>query len=279
MKAYSWSRVRENFKHGSTRGLMITKLKRIRNYEIYLPLRTPLTSILGWAELLSLKEVSGEIAEQGLNSILRSAQVQSGLIDDLLDVSDLLFRTSKNKLEAICLNDVVNDVIQALSSLAASKNISVNYENKIPEFLLEGDLKRIQQCIQNVLGNSLKFTPENGCVNICIKQAKSTIVFEISDNGIGIAPEFLPHIFERFQQADSKLTRKFGGLGLGLAIAKEIVQLHGGEIEAQSAGLNRGSCFKLTFPVNHQAAKLQQKDETEVAFKNGNGQLGIVLNN
>ncbi len=241
-------------------------------------LRTPLTAILGWAELLSLKEVSGEIAEQGLNSILRSAQVQSGLIDDLLDISDLLSGTSKNKFEVICFNDVVNDVIQALSSLATSKNISVNYENKIPGFLLDGDLKRIQHCIQNVLGNSLKFTPENGSVNICIKQVNTTIVFEISDNGIGIAPEVLPHIFERFHQADSKLTRKFGGLGLGLSIAKEIVQLHGGEIEAQSEGLNRGACFKMTFPVNQQAAKLQQKDDTEIVFKFEIGQQNLGLN-
>ncbi|MEO8380383.1 MAG: HAMP domain-containing sensor histidine kinase, partial [Acidobacteriota bacterium] len=190
-------------------------------------LRSPLTSIIGWAELLNMNPERATMVEAA-RSIATSAAVQAQLIDDLLDVSRIMtnkFAITKKKFD---LNEVVHDSISGLRPLADAKTISLRVDAK-ESVTLDGDAARMRQVLSNLLGNAIKFTPAGGLIETCLMRDGSSAVIKVADTGEGISPQFLPHIFERTAQAAE---RRFGGLGLGLAIVKHIVELHRGSIEA-----------------------------------------------
>jgi len=211
-------------------------------------LRTPLNAILGWASLL--REGSPDAtSRKGLDVIHRNAQTQAKLIDDILDVSRII--TGKLRLDAteIDLVRVIEDAIEVVRPAAAAKRISIELAPANQRALLIGDGERLQQVVWNLLSNALKFTEPGGSVNISLACTARQITLTVSDTGRGIEADFLPFVFDRFKQADSSTTRRIGGLGLGLAIVRHIVELHGGRVSVVSAGLGLGSTFSVEFPL------------------------------
>lgn len=211
-------------------------------------LRTPLNSILGYSQLLL---AGGNVVEQqeGLSIIERNAKAQAKLIEDLLDMSRII--SGKVRLEAkpveVC--PIVESAVATVQPAADAKGIRIQQilnPNTGPVF---GDAARLQQVIWNLLTNAVKFTPKNGRVQITVSRPSSHVEIRVSDTGEGIKPEFLPHVFDRFRQADSGTTRRHGGLGLGLSIVKHLVELHGGTVQAQSDGEGSGSTFVVCLPV------------------------------
>jgi signal transduction histidine kinase/ActR/RegA family two-component response regulator len=217
-------------------------------------LRTPLTSIIGWTNLMRAGQVRGEVQAQALETIERNAKIQSRLIDDLLDLSRII--SGKLLLEAreVGLDTVVSNSIEVVRPAANAKGIRLTYECEPGGKTVAGDPARLQQVAWNLLSNAVKFTPEGGGVSVRLAREGARVKLSVSDTGRGIAPEFLPHVFDRFRQADSATTRAHGGLGLGLAIVRHLVELHGGTVHAESAGEDRGSTFSVTFPLAHTAA-------------------------
>ncbi|MDT7690047.1 MAG: hypothetical protein QOE46_2806 [Acidobacteriota bacterium] len=210
-------------------------------------LRTPLTAILGWAHMLRTGhlEGSGKVYE----TIERNARAQAQLIDDLLDVSRII--TGKLRLDVRPLkpDSFIEAAIEALRPAADSKGVRVQRIMDTSVISVAGDPIRLQQVIWNLLSNAIKFTPRGGSVQVRLGRVDSHIEITISDNGSGIAPEFLPHVFDRFRQADQRISRQHGGLGLGLSIVRHIIELHGGTVRAESEGEGRGSTFTLLLPV------------------------------
>lgn len=214
-------------------------------------LRTPLTSILGWSSLLAGDLNEEDKMHDGLLAIERNARAQTQIVDDLLDVSRIVTGQMKLDAEPVRIAELVEASIDAVRPLAQVKNIDLvlkpDQENAATK--VNGDRTRLQQIMWNLLSNAVKFTPKEGRVEISWLCEASQVVIEIKDNGSGIKPEFLPYAFERFRQEDSSTTRTFGGLGLGLAIVRHLVEMHGGTIEAYSAGLNQGATFTVRLPV------------------------------
>ncbi len=212
-------------------------------------LRTPLNPILGWSKLLKSRKLNEASTKQAIETIERNAKLQVQLIDDLLDVSRILRGKLKLNLATIDLASIVQAALQTICLSAEVKSIEILLElqNDIGKVL--GDANRLQQVICNLLTNAVKFTPAGGKVEIHLEEVDSQIQMRVTDTGIGITPEFLPYIFEYFRQADSTTTRKFGGLGLGLAISRHLIELHGGTIMAESAGEGQGASFTLRLPV------------------------------
>jgi signal transduction histidine kinase/ActR/RegA family two-component response regulator len=212
-------------------------------------LRTPLTAILGWAEILSTEQLEEAERLHGLVSIERNARVQVQLVKDLLDVSYIVSGRLKLEMELVRLAAIVESVLDTLRPAAEAKQIRVEcrFEGDLP--LLRGDPLRLQQVAWNLLSNALKFTPQNGVVRVVVRRVAAAIELEVRDDGIGIEADFLPHVFERFRQADASSTRVYGGLGLGLAIVRHLVELHGGTVAAASAGENQGASFTVSLPL------------------------------
>jgi len=212
-------------------------------------LRTPLTTLLGWIELLEAKEkLSGTMAE-GFDAIKRSANRLTKLIDDLLDLSRI--NAGKIKLDFRHVNaaDVVIEAVEAAQPLAKTKGLTLRADIRSHDVMVRGDAGRLHQIFANLINNAKKFTPEGGEVTVTIDREPEACVVSITDTGEGIAPEFLPLIFERFRQADATIGRRHEGLGLGLAIVRQLVELHGGSISAVSDGLGKGSTFTVRIPV------------------------------
>ena len=212
-------------------------------------LRTPLTSIIGWAGLLQGGGVRGEMQAQALESIERNARSQARLIDDLLDVSRIIAGKLRLETRQLDLGAVVEAALDVVRPAAAAKKIRVRYTSDPEVGAVLGDAGRLQQVMWNLLSNAVKFTPEGGRVEVHLGRAGSHATVTVSDTGRGIGPEFLPHVFERFRQADSTPGREQGGLGLGLAIVRHLVELHGGTVAATSAGEGRGATFSVNLPV------------------------------
>ena len=227
-------------------------------------LRTPLTSILGWTNLMRAGQVRGEVQAQALETIERNAKIQTRLIDDLLDLSRII--SGKLLLEAreVGLDAVVSNSIEVVRPAANAKGIRLTYECGPGGKTVSGDPARLQQVAWNLLSNAVKFTPEGGGVRVRLSSEGARVKFSVSDTGRGIPAEFLPHVFDRFRQADSATTRAHGGLGLGLAIVRHLAELHGGEVRAESEGEGQGSTFSVTFPLA-QAACSCQAEEAEGA--------------
>jgi signal transduction histidine kinase/DNA-binding response OmpR family regulator len=212
-------------------------------------LRTPLTAVLGWAHLLRSGKLTDETAANALETIERNARAQSQLIDDLLDVSRIITGKLSLDTRAIELGPIVEAAINSVRPAAQAKNIQLHADLNQATGLVAGDASRLQQVVWNLFSNSIKFTPQNGRVNVRLKRSNSHAEITVSDTGQGISPEFLPHVFDRFRQADGTTTRTHGGLGLGLAIVRHLVELHGGTVHADSAGAGQGATFTVNLPL------------------------------
>jgi PAS domain S-box-containing protein len=212
-------------------------------------LRTPLMPILGWADLLLEGSLEPTAARNGLKAIERNARVELQLIEDLLDVSRIV--AGKLHLDAgtVDLLPVVKAAIEVVSLAAEAKHIGVELEADECSYLVTGDAKRLQQVVWNLVSNAVKFTPSDGRVGVRLERDGAYAKIAVVDNGIGIDPDFLPHVFERFRQEDSSASRRAGGLGIGLALARLIVEAHGGSISAASPGPGRGATFTVALPI------------------------------
>jgi signal transduction histidine kinase/CheY-like chemotaxis protein len=226
-------------------------------------LRTPLNGILGWAQLLLAGKLNQEKAHQAITTIERNAKAQAQLVDDLLDVSRMI--TGKLHLELQLLNyrTVIMTAVDSVSHAAEMKNIELQVQLAHVESIL-GDQNRLQQIVWNLLSNAVKFTPEGGKVEVNLRQIGGFVELMVRDTGIGIKAEFIPHVFERFRQADGSTTRNFGGLGLGLAIARHLVELHGGTVQADSEGEGKGATFTVKLPVTARQEKIYTSPKTPV---------------
>lgn len=211
-------------------------------------LRTPLNPILGWAKLMRTRKLDRATSDRALETIERNAKLQTQLIEDLLDVSRILQGKLNLNFGRINLVSVIEAAIETvrLSAEAKSIQIQTSLESGVGEVL--GDANRLQQVIWNILSNAIKFTPIGGQVKIKLEQVSSQVQICVTDTGKGIAPEFLPYVFDYFRQADGATTRKFGGLGLGLAIVRHLVELHGGTVQAESLGEGQGATFTVRLP-------------------------------
>ncbi|MGI9055454.1 MAG: PAS domain-containing protein, partial [Pyrinomonadaceae bacterium] len=210
--------------------------------------RTPLSAILGWSRLLKDGKITGEQTAHAIETIERNAKAQSQLIEDILDVSRITSGKLRLDVRPVELDAVIEMTIESVRPAAEAKNIRLQRVID-SNAIVSGDPDRLQQVIWNLLSNSIKFTPKDGRVQIKLERINSHIEITVADNGIGIDAEILPYVFERFRQSDSSTTRKYGGLGLGLAIVRHLVELHGGTIHAESEGLNKGTEFIVKLPV------------------------------
>jgi len=211
-------------------------------------LRTPLTSILGWANLINTMNLDGATRAQAMESIERNAHIQKRLIDDLLDVSRIISGKLRLDMKEVNIHSVIEDAIDVVRPTSAAKNITIAYAGHDDVAPISGDPARLQQVVWNLLFNAVKFTPEGGRVEVRIERADSRARVVVADTGQGIRAEFLPRVFDRFRQADGATTRAYGGLGLGLAIVRHLVEAHGGTVHADSQGEGRGATFSFTLP-------------------------------
>lgn len=212
-------------------------------------LRSPLNAILGWTKILLTKEIDEKIRKNALETIERSARAQAKLIGDLVDSSRIASGKLRLELRPANLLEIVQHAFDLQKPAAAAKHLQFEFESDAVQADIYGDSHRLNQVFTNLLTNALKFTPENGRVKIKIESNASVAKITVEDDGQGISPEALPIIFKQFAQADEKLSRDKSGLGLGLAIVKTLVEKHGGNIQAESAGLNRGAKFTVTLPL------------------------------
>ncbi|MEG5137197.1 MULTISPECIES: hybrid sensor histidine kinase/response regulator [unclassified Microcoleus] len=211
-------------------------------------LRTPLNAILGWSRLLRAKKFDQETIDKALETIERNAKSQAQLVEDILDVSRILRGKLNFNLYPIQLKNVIEMAIDSLKPLAETKSIVIEFQADSNVGKVIGDSDRLQQVIWNLLSNAIKFTPEEGKIEVRLKLVGDEAQIQIIDSGIGIAPDFLPYVFDRFRQADSSTTRSYGGLGLGLAIVRHLVEQHGGKVGAQN-NTGEGAKFTVSLPV------------------------------
>ncbi|TDU73160.1 hypothetical protein EI77_01628 [Prosthecobacter fusiformis] len=212
-------------------------------------LRTPLNAILGWAGMLRASHMDeGELTE-GLEVIERNTLAQAKLVEDLLDMSRIIAGKVRLDVQTVDLSAIINASIDAVRPQVETKNLNIVSILDPMAGPVRGDPARLQQVLWNLLTNAVKFTERGGKIEVALERVNSHVEITVSDNGVGIEPDFLPHVFDRFRQADSSMTRRHGGLGLGLAIVKNLVELHGGTINAKSGGRNRGTSFRIALPL------------------------------
>src|SRR5918993_2980734 len=212
-------------------------------------LRTPLTAIVGWAHMLRHGSLDETTAARGLETIERNAQSQAQLVEDILDVSRVITGKLRLNIGQVDAASVVNDAIDSVQLAADTKGIKLEVRLDPSARHVAGDAGRLQQVVWNLLSNAIKFTPAGGRVEVRMERAGSDAQIRVSDTGCGIAPDFLPFIFDRFRQADGSTMRAHGGLGLGLSIVRHLVELHGGTVHASSEGEGRGSTFTIRLPL------------------------------
>jgi signal transduction histidine kinase/DNA-binding response OmpR family regulator len=212
-------------------------------------LRAPLNAMLGWATLVQGESLDDASKKRAMETVERNARTQKKLIDDLLDVSSIIAGNFSLDLEPTDLPSVIKSVIESVRPAAEAKGVSLRTDlDPIAEkFRLDRD--RFQQVIWNLVQNAVKFTPKGGAVKVFLKRLGRQAEIEVIDTGVGIAPEFLPFVFDRFRQADGSITREHGGLGLGLTIVRSLLEMHGGTVEVESPGLGQGSTFRVTLPL------------------------------
>ncbi|HYP29939.1 MAG TPA: ATP-binding protein [Blastocatellia bacterium] len=236
-------------------------------------LRTPLNAILGWARMLRTSEIEEEVSARALETIERNARSQAQIIDDLLDVSRIITGKLRLNVQAVYLAPTIEEAIEAIRPAADAKGIRLHaiLDSNVGPIL--GDPDRFQQIMWNLLSNAIKFTPKGGRVQVSLMRVNSHVEISVSDTGQGINPDFLPYVFDRFRQADSTLTRAYGGLGLGLSIVRHLVELHGGAVSVFSEGEGKGATFKLDIPLwatqglnlhHHSEAKLRAPDPMDI---------------
>nr|WP_158623817.1 PAS domain S-box protein [Corallococcus llansteffanensis] len=212
-------------------------------------LRTPLTAILGWVQLLRTGHLPESRRERALETMERNARAQGQLIEDLLDVSRIMSGKLKLDVEPVDLSIVVQQALDSVRPAADARGISVQATVDTSSSVM-GDARRLQQVVWNLISNAVKFTPKKGRVRLVVERRESFVELTVADTGQGISSAFLPHVFERFRQADSGSTRKTGGLGLGLSIVRHIVEMHGGTVTGASEGEGRGATFTVRLPLS-----------------------------
>ena len=213
-------------------------------------LRTPLNAILGWSQLILSGNMKKEDIHRGLETIERNARAQNKLIEDLLEMSSIISGKVRLDMHQVDIASLIEAAVESVRPTAQAKGVAL--QKTLPPHIcpITGDSNRLQQIFWNLLSNSIKFTPKGGKIEVIVKQSDSFLEIRINDSGLGIAPEFMPYVFDRFRQGDASLTRQYGGLGLGLAIVKQLVELHGGTVRAESAGAGQGSSFILNLPLS-----------------------------
>lgn len=212
-------------------------------------LRNPLNAIMGWARMLRAGQISPEDIPKALDTIERNARAQTQLIDDLLDVSRIITGKLRMDVRPTDPNLFIEAAIEAVQPAAQAKGVRIQKIMDTGGASVPGDPVRLQQVVWNLLSNAIKFTPRGGRVRVMLERVNSHVEIIVSDSGQGIPAEFLPHVFDRFRQADQRSTRSHGGMGLGLAIVKHLIELHGGSVQAASPGVNKGATFTVTLPV------------------------------
>ncbi|MBM0742929.1 HAMP domain-containing histidine kinase [Phormidium sp. CLA17] len=212
-------------------------------------LRSPLNAILGWARLLNTRKFNEATTTRAMETIERSAITQSQLVEDLLDVSQMIRGKLRLNVQSMDLTSVIQAAIATVHPAAEAKNIRVQFLSEPSSEWILGDPERLQQVVWNLLSNAVKFTPENGQIYISLERSQSYIELVMNDTGKGIDPEFAPFAFDRFRQADGSATRNYNGLGLGLAIVRHLVELHGGTVQVNSEGEGKGSTFIVKLPL------------------------------
>ncbi len=212
-------------------------------------MRTPLTAILGWVQLLRRGDVPQDVIPQAHEAIERNARVQAQLIEDLLDMSRILSGQMKLEIQHVDAWEAIDSAIATTEPAAAAKRIKLHRDMDLHAGAVSADPIRLRQIAGHLLSNAIKFTPTGGEVTVKLERVDSLIEFSVSDTGEGIAGEFLPYVFDRFRQQDASTVRKHQGLGLGLSLVKQLVELHGGIVSAKSDGLGKGSTFTVAFPA------------------------------
>jgi PAS domain S-box-containing protein len=218
-------------------------------------LRTPLSAMLGWTQMLRSRSLRADAVEKALESIERNARAQAELVNDLLDVSRIVSGKLYIEKEIVDLTSIVASAVETVAPTAAARRIALRVSSDPhTELVVTGDATRLRQIVWNVLSNGVKFTPPDGTVEVELRRVDSLAQIVVRDTGQGIPPEFLPFVFDRFRQADATTTRRYGGLGLGLAIVRHLTEAHGGTVSAESDGENRGSTFTVRLPLRETPA-------------------------
>ena len=235
-------------------------------------LRTPLTAILGWSHLLRSRKLNPGDTDRAVDTIERNARSQSQLIDDLLDVSRIITGKLQIDRAPIDLANVIEAAYDAVRPAAEAKDIRFDFSIELSRLLVTGDPNRLQQVFWNLFSNAVKFTPRGGDVRVTAEVAEGWVRVSVADTGIGISEDFLPFIFDRFRQADGSTTREHGGLGLGLAIVRHLLDLHQGSVEVHSEGRNQGSTFTILLPAGTGDAVCGNAEQESAPHKNGDPQ-------
>lgn len=247
-------------------------------------LRSPLNAIVGWSHLLRTRKFTEDQVAQGLETIERNAKIQNQLIDDLLDISRIIRGKLKFNPRNCNLVPIINSAIETVSLAAQAKEINLHFDphdGELPDstsaVMVSGDSDRLQQVIWNLLTNAIKFTPQGGNVEIRLNkvanlsndhdQPRKYAQIQVIDNGIGITADFLPHVFDRFRQADSSSTRSYSGLGLGLSLVRHLTEMHGGTVHVESLGENKGSTFTVKLPLMEESYSTQAQKYRQKAAK------------
>jgi PAS domain S-box-containing protein len=213
-------------------------------------LRTPLNAILGWTQLMTRNRRDEAVLDRGLDIVARNTRVQAQLIADLLDISRIVSGKLRLEIQNVDLVAVVRDAIETVQQEASAKHITIRQELDTAIGPVAGDPGRLQQVVWNLLSNAIKFTGIGGQIRVTLRRIDEALEIAVADTGVGIRPEVLPQVFDRFHQADRSITRRFGGLGLGLSIVKNLVEMHGGSVRADSPGENQGATFMITLPCS-----------------------------
>jgi signal transduction histidine kinase/ActR/RegA family two-component response regulator len=228
-------------------------------------LRTPLNAILGWAELIRRRELSPQQLRDGCEAIARSARAQARIVDDLLDMNRISSGKLQLKRQLVNVREILNAALETVLPAAQEKGVAIEIEVSHGRGReVYGDPTRLQQIFWNVLSNAVRFNSQGGRVKVSLSSSDNEVVFSCEDTGIGISPQFLPHVFERFRQADASVSRRYGGLGLGLSIVKSLAELHGGQVSAFSEGEGRGARFEVRLP-SAEAREIQVPTEVTPA--------------
>jgi PAS domain S-box-containing protein len=237
-------------------------------------LRTPLNAILGWSQMLQNNNLDEAAVKRATETIERNARAQSQLIDDILDVSRIITGKLRLDVRAVDLSNVISAAIDAARPAAEAKNIRLQTLIDPQATQISGDSDRLQQVVWNLLSNAIKFTPKDGRIQVRLERVNSHIEIVVSDTGVGIEPAFLPFVFERFRQSDGSMTRRHGGLGLGLAIVRQLVELHGGTVSVESNGQGQGATFIVSLPF----LPVRMEPEEALPRVHPRAQSGSVLN-
>jgi PAS domain S-box-containing protein len=229
-------------------------------------LRTPLSAILGWAQVLRRGSRDQNDLQKGLQTIERNARAQAQLIEDLLDMSRITSGKVLLDMQAVAPVSFIDAAVETVRPAADAKNIRIEKHYAADPGLVAGDPARLQQVVWNLLSNAIKFTPRDGLVSIELARNEANVAITVRDNGMGIRPEFITHVFERFRQADASMTRRHGGLGLGLSIVKHLIEQHGGTVRAESPGEGKGASFTIELPLAKQQSAPSARSSARAAM-------------